>query len=188
MNEKRSIISDMKKLLNKHERERLLYHKKQIDVKNKMNRCKNNHATLSYNLNNFYRKKYSIQDELNTLIRKRLNQLTMYVFPIQENIFTTTTINNQQHFDDDDDDDDDLNIQSINCDKSEALPLLDCAINDDDDFDDNNDSVVTIKCKNDYNKKKKYESNQTRKQQIIRYKIVDSWINLDENFEGSVLN
>ena len=43
MNEKRSIISDMKKLLNKHERERLLYHKKQIDVKNKMNRCKNNH-------------------------------------------------------------------------------------------------------------------------------------------------
>ncbi|KAH7645252.1 beclin 1-associated autophagy-related key regulator-like protein [Dermatophagoides farinae] len=112
MNEKRSIISDMKKLLNKHERERLLYHKKQIDVKNKMNRCKNNHATLSYNLNNFYRKKYSIQDELNTLIRKRLNQLTMY------------------------------------------------------------------KC----------ESNQTRKQQIIRYKIVDSWINLDENFEAATHN
>lgn len=47
---------------------------------------------------------------------------------------------------------------------------------------------MTIKCKNDYNKKKKYESNQTRKQQIIRYKIVDSWINLDENFEAATHN
>ena len=40
----------MKKLLNKYERERFVYQKKQIDIKNKLNYCKNNLAKFNYNM------------------------------------------------------------------------------------------------------------------------------------------
>ncbi|KAH9423874.1 autophagy protein 14, partial [Dermatophagoides pteronyssinus] len=174
MNEKQSIINDMKKLLNKYERERFVYQKKQIDIKNKLNYCKNNLAKFNYNQNNIHRQKYSIQNELNLLIQKRLKQLTMFVFTIKENVFLSSTNNNNnnqqqlQHFDDDDDE-----IKLVGNDNdSEALPLLDCAIDDNDDDDNNSVANKTIK--------KKTES--TTK--LIRYKIVDSWIDLNENYEA----
>lgn len=177
MNEKQSIINDMKKLLNKCERERFVYQKKQIDIKNKLNYCKNNLAKFNYNQNNIHRQKYSIQNELNLLIQKRLKQLTMFVFTIKENVFLSSTNNNNnnqqqlQHFDDDDDE-----IKLVGNDNdSEALPLLDCAIDDNDDDDNNSVANKTIK--------KKTES--TTK--LIRYKIVDSWIDLNENYEGKFL-